>query len=183
MRYIFCLIGRSGSGKTVVSKKLEKKGYNVVQSYTTRKQREPNEFGHVFMSFTSQKEQNQYIEMLGDWVIAFEEIHNDKYWSEMHQFHNHINIYSISPRGVELLKKDDKIGGKVITIFLNVSTKIAIERLIKDSREIDDIMTKIKNDNGLFTFVKCDYAINVDDLSVENIVDYIVNIIEKEVVC
>ena len=43
------LVGASGSGKTTLAKELEKKGFNVLQSYTTRKPRCKSEWGHTFM--------------------------------------------------------------------------------------------------------------------------------------
>ena len=53
MDTIFCLVGPSGSGKTTVAKALEKHGYNVIQSYTTRPRRSENEWGHTFVTVIS----------------------------------------------------------------------------------------------------------------------------------
>ena len=47
---IICLVGPSGSGKTTIAKELEKEGYNIIHSYTDRKPRVENEWGHTFVS-------------------------------------------------------------------------------------------------------------------------------------
>ena len=49
MDKIVCLVGPSGSGKTTIAKELEMMDYNIIHSYTTRKPREPNEWGHTFV--------------------------------------------------------------------------------------------------------------------------------------
>jgi guanylate kinase len=49
MDKIICLVGPSGSGKTTVARGLEKEGYNIIQSYTTRKPRFEGEWGHTFI--------------------------------------------------------------------------------------------------------------------------------------
>lgn len=49
MDKLILLVGPSGSGKTTIAKELEKEGYNIIHSYTTRKPREPNEWGHTFV--------------------------------------------------------------------------------------------------------------------------------------
>lgn len=48
---LFVIMGPSGSGKTAITELLrEKYGKTVVESYTTRPRRYPNERGHIFVS-------------------------------------------------------------------------------------------------------------------------------------
>ena len=48
MKYL--IIGRSGCGKDYLAKKLEEHGLNLLQSYTTRPKRHPDETSHVFIT-------------------------------------------------------------------------------------------------------------------------------------
>lgn len=47
---IFCIVGESGSGKTMLAEALEEfAGIPMIQSYTDRKRRTPDENGHTFL--------------------------------------------------------------------------------------------------------------------------------------
>lgn len=77
MDTIFCLVGPSGSGKTTVAKALEKHGYNVIQSYTTRPQRSDNEWGHTFVTAIYSDKPPWVM----DNVIAYNEFAGNHYWA------------------------------------------------------------------------------------------------------
>ncbi len=48
---IICIVGESGSGKTLMAEWFEKLfGYHLIQSYTTRPRRTPDENGHTFVT-------------------------------------------------------------------------------------------------------------------------------------
>ena len=48
---LYCLIGKSGTGKSTVMQALhDAYGYTIAQSYTDRPKRTPDEQGHVFLS-------------------------------------------------------------------------------------------------------------------------------------
>lgn len=47
---VLLLVGKSGSGKTEIANQFRQRGYDVLQSYTTRKPRNENEWGHLFCS-------------------------------------------------------------------------------------------------------------------------------------
>ena len=49
--YIFCLVGKSGSGKTTIANKLfDRYGYTQIASYTTRPPRSENDTDHTYVS-------------------------------------------------------------------------------------------------------------------------------------
>jgi Guanylate kinase len=50
MSKIICISGESGSGKTTIAELLEKRGYNYIESYTTRPMRFQDEEGHIFVN-------------------------------------------------------------------------------------------------------------------------------------
>ena len=50
-KIVFILLcGKSGCGKSTISEILQTKGLKVIQSFTTRPKRTPNEQGHIFIS-------------------------------------------------------------------------------------------------------------------------------------
>jgi len=136
---IVCLVGPSGSGKTAVSYELEKVGYNVIHSYTTRPPREENEWGHIFVD-----------EMPPGPKIAYTYINGYHYWATPEQYKGKgTSIYVIDPPGVEYLKQhvDD---AEIVVIALWASETERRFRIVKDLRskhpdlEINIITEKAK---------------------------------------
>lgn len=115
MDKIICLVGPSGSGKTTIAKELEKLGYNIIYSYTTREPREPNEWGHTFID----KEEITHIRTDTDSglriivtrkgnrqillkSIAFRKIYKEYYFATKDQYQGKgTSIYVVDPDGAE----------------------------------------------------------------------------------
>lgn len=53
---ILCLIGASGAGKTTAAKSLMELGVNVILSYTSRRIRAHEDWGHIFINDWDVKE-------------------------------------------------------------------------------------------------------------------------------
>jgi guanylate kinase len=95
MDRIIALVGESGSGKTTIAKELEKRGYNVIKSYTTRPEREPGEWGHIFGDMDW-----YFNDTNGDRVIADTFYNNEYYWATKEQYQGKgTSIYIIDPLG------------------------------------------------------------------------------------
>lgn len=124
MDKLILLVGPSGSGKTTVAYELYKEGYNVIQSYTTRKPRHEGEWGHIFMKLGSEweeaivertlvgfenmypvKDKNyKYIDI--DDMIAFKELYGDYYFATKEQYRGKgTSIYVVDPSGAEQVRQ------------------------------------------------------------------------------
>ena len=148
---IVCLVGMSGSGKTEISKELEKMGYNIIHSYTTRQPREKNEWGHTFVHAFDQPND----------IIAYTYFNNNHYWATESQcIGKGKSIYVIDPAGVSFLKENTILSS--IVIFLVIDSQIAYERLqIRDGK--NKAIERKLHDEEVFSTVKTDWIINVSD--------------------
>ena len=155
MDMIISLIGPSGSGKTSIAQKLQEKGYNVIQSYTTRKPREENEWGHTFVDNYDNP----------DDVIAYENLYGNHYWATKEQYKNKgISIYIIDPQGDKKLRK--AVDCPVISIFLYCDYTNCYRRM-SIIRGTESALERIQKDSKMFSFVKCDYVVDANRSIVE----------------
>lgn len=171
---IICLVGPSGSGKTTIAKELEKEGFNVIQSYTTRPPREPNEWGHTFLDGNP-----AYIPYVKN-RIAHQELYGYHYWATKDQYQGKgTSIYIIDPAGAKQVKENVK-DAEVVTIFLAVDREDRIRRLRRrfldennitmdsffDSKLQSEmrgyIRERINRDVELFSLVRCDYVVDAN---------------------
>lgn len=97
---IFCVLGRTASGKDTLVAEICKK-YNLKQliSYTTRPKRSENENTHIFA--TEQDFENDSVRGA---VVASTVINGYTYWSTKEQIYDS-DVYIIDPRGLEELKR------------------------------------------------------------------------------
>lgn len=134
---IYCLIGPSGSGKTTIAKKLEKNGYNIIHSYTTRKPRKKKEWGHTFADSYTHNES----------VIAHNIFNGEHYWAEKEQYEGRgKSIYIIDLPGYAQLKAT--VSDKVVGIYLDVSPDVVAQRMELDGRT--DITERLAHDKVAF---------------------------------
>lgn len=176
---IVCLVGPSGSGKTTIAKELEKEGFNVIQSYTTRPPREPGEWGHIFSDIKEYINATIKHEMQ-NYLIAYQKLYDHHYWATKEQYKNKgTSIYVVDPKGAGQVKKNVK-DAEVITILLTVDVGKRIIRLRRrllnennitiDSFFGNELQDKIHNyirkrlnkDEEIFRVVKCDYTVDAN---------------------
>ena len=112
MNKIFLLVGESSSGKDSLANMLEKDGYKVLKSYSTRPKRENETNTHIFIS-------SEEVCKYKDEIIAYTKIGEYEYFSTMPQLLES-DIYIIDPNGVEYLKSKTK-DIDIVTIYINVS--------------------------------------------------------------
>lgn len=181
---IICLVGQSGSGKTTIAKELEKAGYNVIQSYTTRPPREPNEWGHIF------KDKLDCTIYPIKKMIAFTSFDGAYYWAMPEQYQGKgTSIYVIDVAGVKMIREKVK-DAEIVVIYIQADEETRKRRMIwryntthNDSiladGKLDDLERRMDNDRKAFRIIPCDYAIE-NNGSLEKAVQDVKSIIEGE---
>lgn len=181
------IVGPSGSGKTTVAKELEKEGYNIIHSYTTRNPREDGEWGHIFIKNLAEDE--EYISGFdhadkevvrafkggkGE-LIAFKQLYNDIYFATREQYQGKgTSIYVVDPNGAEQVNRrvDD---AEVITIFLMTDISTRHTRLRKragiityshlteeENNQIQQMIGRLNKDKEIFSKCRCDYVVDAN---------------------
>lgn len=197
MTKIICLIGASGSGKTMVAKELDKRGYNIVHSYTTRKPREENEWGHIFIEGELSNCNSHLCTTKGsfyrsDMIAYFNNYKGTIYFATEEQIKKgETNIYIVDPIGSREVKehyKDNK-NVEVISIYLQADEEVRARRMtgrvtdktqlayIKDLKTIPEIADRIVPDRKIFKLVQADYTLNANR-SKESVLKDIIKIIK-----
>lgn len=161
---VFCLVGRSGSGKTTVAKELSK-DYNVIQSYTTRPPRYENEWGHTFV----ESYPHEHVPK----TIAYNEFNGYEYWATEDQVKGK-SIYIIDPAGDELLRALNKY--QVVTIYFTLDPMIAYDRMVGE-RGDEKALARAKHDHKLFRVVKTDWVVDAD-MRIDEVVKSVKEIID-----
>ena len=170
MDIIYCLVGPSGSGKTTIAKALHDEGYNVVQSYTTRPPREPEEWGHTFVMAVYDDKQPPW---KSESVIAYNQFNGHHYWATVDQVKGN-TIYIVDPPGDSVLR--NQVDCPVVTIYLTVGNERLYERLVK-SRGPVKAKERMLHDYDVFAAVKTDYVIDAER-PVDDVLDNVRAILE-----
>ncbi|MWV44890.1 AAA family ATPase [Paenibacillus sp. HJL G12] len=170
MKKVYCLMAYSGAGKTEVAKALEQKGYNVLQSYTTRSPRSENEWGHTFCSY---EEYEKFKE--NDDIAAYTYFDGNHYFSTKKQL-NETDIYVIDPDGITYLKENVK-DIEFVTIYLKVDKKARMKRMFVRGDDVDQMLSRINGDGLKFRKKRFDYqVINYEFDKAVNIIEYIMKV-------
>lgn len=178
MDKIVCLIGESGSGKTTLCRLLEDKGYNVIKSFTNRKQRCADEYGHTFVGVVPEVLSQPVVdveEAKKQGLIAYTVFDGGAYWATVNQYRGKgTSIYVIDVAGAKELKKIIT-DAEVVSIYLNVESDTRFVRMYHE-RGISSASSRIKHDRKVFNVVPCDYVIN-GDRNTDDIINDIVSVI------
>ena len=162
--HIICLIGPSGTGKTTVAQLLNQYyGYNVIQSYTTRPKRSPDEYGHIFVDHMPDKVD----------LIAYTRYHNYEYWATRDQYKwRGVSIYIIDPPGLSTLKQQVN-DTNITAIYLYADICTRIDRLTKR-----DGTLRVQYDKEAFAKSPCNYCVDANG-PIEQTVLYVKDIIDE----
>lgn len=165
---VFLLMGESGSGKTSITKELQNRGFNILQSYTTRQPREENEFGHLFCSIEEYEKFKQE-----DQIVAYSYFNNHHYFSTKEQMYN-CDVYVVDPDGIKDLKSKVK-DIEFVTIYLKVNWLTRAERMFNRGDDHDKVEDRLQYDFKKFKDKEYEYAVINDDFNkTVDIIEYII---------
>lgn len=150
MKKLFCIIGRSASGKSSLTKTVAKDfGLKVVKSYTTRPMREgetEQNSDHYFIS-------DDEVKFYKNQMIAYTEINGYEYFTTINVL-KQSDIYVIDPEGYQyLLKNLEKyhIKMKLIPIYIKLTRDELFARANKRGDDMNVYRKRYKNENSQFT--------------------------------
>lgn len=155
---LYCLVGKSGCGKTTIANELERRfGFRQLESYTTRPKRTPDERGHKFIS------SEEFSKLKG--ILAYTLFNGYEYCATQEQA-NESDVYIIDPDGVFTLKNNWDSLRDFVVIGINVPEEELRERMRARGDTEEMIESRVKNDSEKFKdFDKvCDIVIENRDL-------------------
>lgn len=135
MNKVFCLIGKSGAGKSTIEKHLSKMNFKHTISDTTRPPRE-NEVDGKDYNFISKEEFERRID--ADLYAEYCQYKDWYYGTPKYSFDldKHSYVCTINPRGFRQLKKN--LGeDKVVGIYICISDKTRLKRALDRERNPD----------------------------------------------
>jgi guanylate kinase len=171
---IICLVGESGSGKTTIARLLDAEGYNVIQSYTTREERQESEWGHTFVNEDILLQH----EAVPGYIMAYKKYCGFHYWATKDQYLNcGTSIYVVDPDGVDMLLERVNDAGVVI-IYLNVEVYDRITRMQEQGRSIQTVCDRVSYDNQAFRIVRCNWVIDAEG-TIEETLELVKEVIRR----
>ena len=157
---IYCIVGRSGTGKTTLAEKLMKSGLTQIESYTTRPKRFETETGHTFVT-------DEEFDALKD-IVAFNCYNGYKYAATKEQIEIN-NIYVVDIPGIKALRKSYNGSKKIVVIGLYADPKVCYDRMRGRGDSDEKAKSRIEIDNMAFADVKniSDFSIDVGDITAD----------------
>ena len=150
---VYCVMGRTASGKTELVKRVAKGlGLTVLKSYTTRPMRAEEKkkgvsLDHIFIS----KEKAKKL-LKGD-VVAKTKINGHVYFATLEQLQE-ADFYIIDPNGYESLEehltKESIFNIQLEPIFISVPYKTRMERYIQRGGTTEDFKKRHQSENKQF---------------------------------
>lgn len=175
---IFCLIGKSASGKSTIEHLLQEKGLKRIISTTSRppREREVNGVDYHYVTDEEFKTFDRNGEMLES--TEYRGWHYGIRLSDIDLDEN--SVVAVEPCGFRQMKQ--KLGDKVVGIYLYINDK---ERLIRAlNREInpdvDEIVRRFISDKELFKDIEKEVQYSFENWDSYKVVDEIMKIIPRK---
>ena len=168
---LLCLIAKSGSGKSTIANRLERKyNYKQAKSYTTRPIREEDEGDintHTFIT------REQIVDYKDD-IVVYNEYNGNAYFVTRKMLEG-CQIYVVDKEGLIQLYKNyhDK---DILAIYIDCDSSIAAKRMAERGDTDEQIMQRLQYDEKAFADCQelCDFVIpNEVQNGVNDIVDWI----------
>ena len=156
---VILVIGRTGSGKSSLIKKLcERTDLKMLCSYTTRPKRSENDNDHIFVSV------EEYLKAKENGEIAIDgEIAGNYYYSTIEQLYE-ADLYTINPEALNRLLAMNLPNIRFVVVYISCPDKTREERVLKRGDDKHKFRVRDFSERQEFRkFVseeKWDYAIN-----------------------
>lgn len=176
---VYCVLGRTGSGKSTITKEAANKlNMKVLKSYTTRQRRENETDDNCDHTFISPDEVEKYRD---DMIAYTERVGYCSFATKQQLFDN--DFYIINPTGYyELKLKTKDMDVELVTIMVNVPYNDLRQRAKKRGDYDTWQANYIKESEEFSNFEKShlvDYFI-LNDRSIEESVTKMVRVINKD---
>jgi len=149
---VICIIGESGSGKTVLAEYIETRfAVNMIESYTDRPKRKPNEQGHTFLS------KDEFDKLSKDEMIAWTKFGDYRYCCLESDVKSQ-NTYVIDEDGLLLLMSKYRAKYEIYSV------RIKCDEIIRRMRAGDE---RVNRDQGVFTLTDNYYNFVLDTTNQE----------------
>lgn len=176
---LYCLLGKSASGKSTIEKLLEEKGLKRLISVTTRSPRENEKNGVDYYYITEQEFENL---KNNNKLLEHTEYRGWHYGLSVEQIDTNDNldyIAVIEPHGYKMIK--EQLGDKAVGIYITVQDK---ERLIRAlNREIfpdvEEVVRRFISDKDLFKGIEKDIDYIFDNWYSYEVVNSIMKVVEE----
>lgn len=154
---IICILGKSGSGKSTIEKKLESIGYNRIISYTTRKPRSGEVNGREYHFVTEEG----FKQLIKKDILMEHAIYSGNYYGAPRPVGSINNVIVVETDGFKKIK--EIYGDQVTGVYIDVSDELANQRrgIRSDTSNIESNRRK-NDDTEKFN-------------NIENIVDLVVD--------
>lgn len=154
---IICLMGRSGSGKSLIEDKIAKLGYNRSISYTTKEQGVGEVNGEHY-HFVSKED---FFKLVDKNIIMEYAEYAGNFYGSPHPIGTINNVLVVEPNGYESIKKI--YGRQVVGVYIDVPAEVADERATNRNRTDEEDMKKRKSDDDIiFNEIKDNVDLIVD---------------------
>lgn len=123
---LIAVVGRTGSGKSSLIKKLcEKTGLRELQSYTTRPKRSESDRDHIFV------DEATYLQAKENGEIAIDgEIAGNYYYSTIEQLYE-ADLYTINPEALDRLLALNLPNIRFVVVYISCPDKLREQRVLK----------------------------------------------------
>lgn len=123
---LIAVVGRTGSGKSSLIKKLcEKTGLRELQSYTTRPKRSESDRDHIFV------DEATYLRAKENGEIAIDgEIAGNYYYSTIEQLYE-ADLYTINPEALDRLLALNLPNIRFVVVYISCPDKLREQRVLK----------------------------------------------------